>query len=266
MRGPLLFALIAAVGASGSAQQIIAPATAVRGAVVAAKDGLVLPAGEFTVAELIDAVATFLCRNYLYDHAPVQRAQGFSLQRPLALDALGAEEMLYALLSTREFAVLPIDEPRGVYQIAMLDPNQPRAGVLVSTPWRTAEEVLRRPQLREIVFTSLELRHADAQQLAALLRSAFGNGQWRPGCLLATATERHTLLLHGYRDQVANALAIGARFDRLCQPSAPTAEAALLLRLQRLEREVAELREQLAAALPGAAGAPLIGPPRASTR
>ena len=49
---------------------------------------------------------------------------------------IGSEVTLWGRAS--HDAVLPIDEPRGVYQIAILDPNQPRAGVLVSTPWRTA--------------------------------------------------------------------------------------------------------------------------------
>lgn len=253
MRGPLLLVLLAT---TALAQQIVAPATAARSAVTAAKDGLVLPAGEFTVQELIEATAVYLCRNYLYDQSAVQRAKGFSLQRPLALDALGAEELLYALLSTRDFAVLPIDEPRGIYQIALLDPNQPRAEVLVTTPFRSAEEVLRRPQLREIVFTGIDLQHADAQLVAQLLRGAMAVGQWRPGGLIASAVERRTLLLHGYRDQVASAIAVATRFDRLSRPSTPPPDL-LMERLLRLEAEVAELRQQLAerpAVAPGADG------------
>lgn len=250
MRAALLLALSAvALPLRLPAQQVVAPATDVHGVVAATKDGLVLPAGEFTVQELIDAAAAFLCRNFVYDAGAVLRAPGFTLQRPLALDALGAEELLYALLSTRDFAVLPIDEPRGIYQIALLDPNQPRATVLVSTPWRSIEEVLRRPRLREIVFTAIELQHADAQQLAMLLRSGFHTGTWRPGMLLPTAVERRTLLLHGYRDQVAQAIVLAQRFDQLQRSVEPTdaATPALMMRLQRLEQEVAELRRELAA-------------------
>jgi type II secretory pathway component GspD/PulD (secretin) len=227
------------------AQQIVSPATAARGAVVAAKDGLVLPAGDFTVSELIDATATYLCRNFLYDPNAVLRAKGFSLQRPLALDALGAEELLYALLASRDFAVLPLDETRGVFQIVLLEQNQPGAAVFASTPWRTSEEVLRRPQLREIVFTVIELQHADAQQFVMLLRNSFAFGGWRPGCLVASAAEQRTIVLHGYRDQVANALALAARFDQMNQPD-PTTTTSTLDRLQQLEREVATLKELVA--------------------
>lgn len=246
MRAALLLALLAAPTV---AQQVLSPATPAHGVVAAGKAGLQLPAGEFTVQELIDATAAYLCRNYVYDAWAVQRAPSFTLQRPLALDALGAEELLYALLSTRDFAVLPIDEPRGIYQIALLDPNQPRAAVLVSTPWRSQEDVLLRPQLREIVFTAIELQHTDAQLLATLLRNGFQTGTWRPGVLLPTAVERRTLLLHGYRDQVAQAIVLAQRFDQLHRSplSSEHLAASLQQRLLRLEQEVAELRRELAA-------------------
>lgn len=246
LRGRFLAALPALLAgitaASLPAQQIVSPATAARGAVIASKDGLVLPAGEFTVSELIDATATYLCRNFLYDPNAVLRAKGFGLQRPLALDALGAEEMLYALLASRDFAVLPLDEARGVYQIVLLEQNQPGATVFASTPWRTTEEILRRPQLREIVFTTIELQNADAQQFVNLLRNTLSFGGWRPGCLVASASERRTVVLHGYRDQVANAIALAARIDQLSRPALSASEE-MLLRVRQLEQEVATLKQ-----------------------
>jgi len=242
VRGLVVAMALAAAGAG--AQQIVVPAIAGRSAVEATKDGLVLPAGEFTVAELIDSVATFLCRNYLFDAESVLRAQGFTLQRSIALDALGSEEMLYALLSTRDFAVLPLDEQRGVYQIVLLDGNQRRNDFVVSTPWRSPEEILRRPQLREIVVTAVELDRADAQGLAQTLRNAFAvQGQWRPGALVASASDRRFLMLHGYREVVAQAVLFARQVDRLSEPPPPE---PLMLRLQGLEREVAELKRLLA--------------------
>lgn len=241
----LRLAMVMALTAAGAfAQQIVVPASTGRSAVEATKNGLVLPAGEFTVAELIDAVATYLCRNYLFDAEAVLRAEGFSLQRSIALDALGSEEMLYALLSTRDFAVLPLDEPRGVYQIVLLDGNQRGSDFVVSTPWRSPEEILRRKQLREIVVTAVELERADAQGLAQTLRTMFAvQGQWRPGALVASANDRRFLMLHGYREVVAQAILFARHVDRLSEP--PPREL-LLLRLQGLEREVAELKRLLA--------------------
>jgi len=238
-----LAVLMVLAAATAEAQQVVVPASISRSAVQATKDGLVLPAGEFTVAELIDAVATFLCRNYLFDAAPILRAQGFTLQRSIALDALGSEEMLYALLSTRDFAVLPLDELRGLYQIVSLDPDPRRNEVLVSTPWRSNEDILRRPHLREIVVTAVDLERADAQVLANTLRGAFAaQGPWRPGGLIASASDRRWLTLHGYREVVAQAIAFARQFDRLSPPPPPE---PLLRRLQSLEREVAELKRLL---------------------
>jgi hypothetical protein len=244
-----LAVVMALAASTAAAQQIVVPASLSRAAVQATKDGLVLPAGEFTVAELIDAVSTFLCRNYLFDGTEILHAQGFSLQRPIALDALGSEEMLYALLSTRDFAVLPLDEQRGIYQIVSLDPGQRRNDVLVSTPWRSNEEILRRPHLREIVVTAVDLERADAVTLANTLRGACAAlGPWRPGGLIASASDRRWLMLHGYREVVAQAITFARQFDRLCPPPV---QDPLLLRVQQLEREVAELKSLL-----GRAGLP----------
>ena len=225
------------------AQQIVAPETAGRGAIVAAKDGLVLPAGEFAVADLIDAVATFLCRNYLYDHAAVERLQGFTLHKSIALDALGAEEVLHALLATRELASLPVDELRGLHQIVSLNANQGSLAIACA-PWRSPEEILGRPRLQELVVTAIELRNADANQIAAGLRSHFATcGQWRPGMLVAHPSGPRLLLVHGYRDVVAQVVLLARQIDKATDPPEPT----LLQRLDALQRQVDDLSRQLAA-------------------
>ncbi|HEX6812206.1 MAG TPA: hypothetical protein VF384_11325 [Planctomycetota bacterium] len=247
MRGCLVLLILAAPGLT---QQVVAPGAASRGAIVAAKNGLTLPAGEFTVTELIEGVAAYLCRNYLYDEATVGGAKGFTLQRSLALDALGSEEMLYALLAARNLAAVPIDELRGVYQIITLS-NEPRhQGPVAPTPWRTPEEVLQRPRLRELVMTAVELRHVDAEQIAQALRNHFAmQGTWQPGVLTASASGRHTLLLHGYRDQLAQTILLARHLDRL-RADEPPASAAMQKRLDALEREIAALRAELRARTP----------------
>ncbi len=248
MRVVLPFVLL--LTASGMAQQVVAPGTASRGAIVATKDGLTLPTGEFTVAELIEAVAVYLCRNYLYDQDVVAGARGFALQRPIALDALGSEEMLFALLAARSLAAVPLDELRGVWQIVALGGNPQRPGPIVVTPWRSPEEILRRPRLRELVMTAVDLRHADAQQLANALRAHFAmQGNWQPGVMTACAAERHTLLLHGYRDQIAQMIPLVQQIDKLSSDQ-PVPDA-MQQRLDALERELAALRDELKSKAPG---------------
>lgn len=231
-----------AIGAT--AQQTIAVASSRHGAILAAKDGLVLPAGEFTVTEFVDAAASYLCRNYVYDPSTLARAATFTLHRSLALDAIGAEEMLHALLAARDLAALPLDEQRGVYQVVSLDARI--AGVPLTSivpPWRTPEEVLARSRMHDLVTTAVELPTLDAPQLANMLRGHFGiGGTWRPGVLTATAGGPRLLLLYGYRDQVAQVIATIRQVDRVVTPPV---DRTLLHRVDALERELAELREQL---------------------
>lgn len=242
MRGVLAGLLLAATAA---AQQPIVAASSQHGPIVATKDGLTLPAGEFSVADLIDAVAGFLCRNYLYDHAEVAKAQGFTLQRRIGLDALGSEDLLYALLAARNLTALPVDELRGVFQIVSLSPDQ-RSTPLATVPWRTPQEILLRPRLRELVLTAVVLHHADAGQLANSLRAQFSfQGMWQPGIPTATASGPRTLLLHGYRDHVAATIQMVQLVDRQVGESQP-AHDPVLTRLAALEHEVAALRAELA--------------------
>jgi len=242
---PTLTALaLALLAAAIPAQQTIAPGTPDHSAIAATKDGLSLPAGEFSVTDLIDAVAQFLCRNYLYDFDAAGKMRGFTLQRPLSLDALGAEELLYALLASRDLTALPIDEARGVYQVVPLSPNQ-RSSPLVNVPWRTPDEVLRRPRFRELVMTAVELQNVDAQQLAGALRAQFSlQGTWQPGMPAASAANPRLLLLHGWRDQLAPLIVMVQKLDKLLAPP-PPANDTVLQRLQVLEQEVAALRAEL---------------------
>ena len=146
-----LIAVSGALGlllAAASAQHVLAPHAAAHDPIVCDQRGLVLPAGDIGTTQLVDATARFLCRNFLYDLSALEAVPGFTLQRGLALDALGAEEVLYALLAARGFVVLPIDELRGVHEIVALASSTPP---LAAVPWRLPDEVLQRPRLRELV-------------------------------------------------------------------------------------------------------------------
>lgn len=240
-------AAIATMLAALPAQQIVLSGTGAHGAILATKDGLTLPAGEFSVAELIEATAGYLCRNYVYDAADVARCASFTLQRSLSLDALGSEEMLYALLASRDLVAVPLDELRGLYQVTTVDPDRSRNAWLALTPVRSPDEILRRPQLREIVMTSFELRAANAQVVSQPLNQLFGSGGWRPGSLVAMAAGPQMVLLHGYRDQIAKALLLLQQLDRMAAAALPPVPSDdVLARIEALEQELAALKAQLA--------------------
>lgn len=237
--------LVAALLLAGAplAQQVVTASTDRHGAILATKDGLVLPAGEFAVNELIDAVATFLCRNYAYEPTVVARAAPFSLQRALALDALGAEEVLHALLAARDLAAIPVDEPRGLHRIVVIGARADTVPA-VNAPWRTPEEVLARPRLHDLAMTAIEVHRADATTIAQALRNHFAPaGPWNPGLLTAYAAGPDLLLLHGFRDQLAQVIRLVRQLD---DATDPPADRLLLERITALEREVAALRKLLA--------------------
>ncbi len=236
--------------APGVSQQVAVGPTAHHGAIVVSERGLVLPAGHFAVTELVDAVAAYLCRNYVYDPVVLSDAEGFVLQRSLALDALGSEEVLYALLAARGLAALPLDETRGLYQVVALDPAHDGSRPMAPIPWRRPQDLLLRPGFRELVVTAVTLDHLDADRVANALRTHFAlQRTWQPGAPVASAAGPDTLVLHGYGDQVAQTIRALREVDRLsaAAPRAPAVDvAALLARLDALEREVAELKRALA--------------------
>lgn len=233
---------IAGLSAIAGAQQTLAGANARHGDIRTGKDGLVLPVGEFTCIELVEATAAFLCRNYLYDYATLERAGTFHLQRSLALDALGSEELLYALLSSRDLMITPVDELRGVYGITSLDPDQPRRGsatpIAAPAPWRTPETILRRPQLREIAHSHVVLHNVDARQVAQMLAQLHSRTPWRPGHLLVSAGGPDLVMLHGYRDQIAGAIHLARHLDHIARPRQ---DQSLLDRIAELEQRIRAL-------------------------
>ncbi len=245
---PRALAMLAAASfalTGAGAQQVLAEASLTRGPILATKSGLTLPAGEFTAADLVEATARFLCRNYLYDDGAIAALPSFTLQKSLSLDALGAEDVLYALLASRDLVVLPIDEGRGLYAIVPLAAGD-RPVPVTSIPTRTPNEILQRPHLRELATTTLELRSLDAMQLAAALQVHFAllspRAAGRPA---ACAAGPRTLLLHGFRDQLAEVVTLVRQMER--QAEATVVPASLLQRLDALEREVTALRAELQA-------------------
>lgn len=246
MRLALTLCLFAAVVTAQSVEVDSSKITR-HGDIVTNQRGLTLPAGEFTIGEMIDAVALYLCRNYIYDQTTIDERQPMRLQREVSLDALGSEEVLYALLAARNLAALPLDEVRGIFHIVPLD--QVHAHPMATIPWRRPQDLVRRPHFREIVMTSLTLKNLDAEHVANMLRSHFSMLRtWQPGAPTVTFLSKRAIMLHGYADQLAQVIAELAELDHLAKPLAPPppTNAALRKRLEALEREVRDLRQQLA--------------------
>jgi len=207
------------------------------GHIRADRSGLVLPAGAIDADELVDAVARFLGRSILWtamEHgkAPVEP---FVLQKELALDALGSEEVLSQMLWSRGFALVPLHADKGLYEILMQGGTRQR-DIFANPIARTPEEILRQPALKLFVSTMFRPEHLDPasiQNLHILLAQASNNGQ-----PVAVYVGR-TLLLSGMQDQLALALRILKTCDH---PEEQPRRTELEARVAAIEKSVQELR------------------------
>lgn len=230
-----------------------------------ARAPFVFEAGRVELRQLVHRCSTYLRRNIVLDDAellPQGRHGGrvprgaapdaadameppiVELTQPVITDEAGCEELLTGLLWMRGFALVPIDEAKGVYEILAM--NGPRAReVSTRTVLRTAEQVLARPALKQFVNIVHQLRHTSAANAANSLRSFFSSGQPQPTLLtIGTAGHPMAVLLSGPQDQVASAVRLLQAVD---QPVAPESTVLQEQSLQQLHRQLDELRKRLAA-------------------
>lgn len=198
------------------------------------RSGIVLPAAEIAVDDLIAAAARYLQRNIGCDPTELTGAAAnpLHLQKELALDALGCEDVLSQLLATRGLALVPTDADRGLYQVIRIDgPRQ--AEILASAPQRSPEQVLLRPQLHVYVMTAVPLEHVDATEAAKTLRPFFAVPPSRSGpaphlpLSFGTMGGGQTLLIAGFQDQVATAIGLVRACDRPAARLDPSLDARL---------------------------------------
>jgi hypothetical protein len=173
-------------------------------------NGFTLPEGEITTEELIEAAARFLNRNLLWNAPEInQNNSSFYFQRPLTLDALGCEEVLYSLLYQKGFAVLPLDADKQIFEVISLSGPRGRE-VATRAPWRTPDEIMKRPSFKEYVVTTLPLQHINATIATNALRPFFAStgGQGTGSLVIGNVGNNTAMLLQGFRDQIAAAIRI----------------------------------------------------------
>lgn len=202
--------------------------------------GFVLEAGDIAVEELIDQAARFLNRNVLYNPAELAAAggrAGIRLQKRIELDALGCEELLASLLYVNGFAVIPLDADKGFYEVVAI--HGPRGREVVSRPIAMdPDQVLRRPQLKMVVVTTVQLRHINAVIATNALRPFFSSGNQPPGSLtIGNVGNQASIVLLGFADQVAAAIRLLRECDRPEAEPKPDLEQRLAI----LEQQVRAL-------------------------
>ncbi len=207
--------------------------------------GFVLEAGDHNVLDLIDRAAEFLGRNILSDPAMMMAASPggtvIAIQKQIAVDALGCEDLLSQLLYTKGFALVPLDTSTGMYEvIAMQGPR--RAEIMTRAISMTPEEVLRRPNLKMVVVTSVPLENVQIQVATNSLRPFFAaQGQSRTGLTLGNVGNNRVMLLMGFADQVAAAI----RLVRSADVPPGSANETLDRRVNELEKRITALEEKV---------------------
>jgi hypothetical protein len=203
--------------------------------------GFVLEAGEHSLREVIQNAAKFLGRNYLTSDADFGNSPIITLDKTLNLDAFGCEEVVSQLAYSRDFAMTPVDPKRGIYEfIFVRGPRRPQ--IVARATFMKPEEILRRPNLKVMISTSLKLEHNSASRVAASVRPFFaGGGAGAYSIQMGTAGNDTTLFLTGFVDQVAAAIKMLREADKA---SGSQRRPDVYQRLDKIERRLTVLEKR----------------------
>lgn len=210
----------------------------------------VLEAGEIQLSALIDRAANYLQWNILTNQAEMASggAQATKLQQRIETDRPGCEELLTSLLYRYGFAVLPVDEPKHLYEVIAM--NGPRGrDIAMRAVRRTPAEILARPTLLIPVTTTVTLKHINAMIATNSLRPFLAStGGPTGGLTIGNVGNTSGMVISGMQDQVATVLRMLETCDVPPPPDAapPITDLieALTKRIEALEKKVAALQPQ----------------------
>lgn len=176
----------------------------------------VIDAGEHSIKDLLDRTAEFLKRNYIYSEhelAQLGPEATIKIQNRLDLGRNEVEAVVSELIFTRNFAMLPVNEPRGIYEWVSLM-GQKRAELDTRARQMTSAEVLAYVGPKLPVITTYTLLNIQAQQAQNSLRPFFSaqNGP-TPPLTFGGVGNANALLIRGFSDQVAAAVRMLQRTD-----------------------------------------------------
>ena len=206
-----------------------------------------LEAGDVRLNELIDLAAAFLGRNIIVSEAELATAgagSGIKLQQRIETDAAGCEELLANLLYARGFALVPLDESKGVFEVVSLTGPRNRE-IANRAVTRTVDEVMARPQLRVFVTTVMPLKHINATIATNALRPFFQSAHGsHSGLTPGNVGNASAMILSGFQDQVAAAVRMLRAADVPPSPEQLGQELALHQQVQALQARVEALERQ----------------------
>lgn len=216
---------------------------------------MIVPAGSHPVAELVDQTAAFLGCNILTDAREMQAVGNIELQTPMKLGREDTELLISEMLFAKCLVLVPRDDAHKLYEVVYWAGPRGRAA-FSSPPFRSVEEILRQPTLKQPVSTSLSLHGIKAVVAVNALRPMFAAaaGPNRPALTMATPRE-DVLLLSGVQSDVAEAIRAvrdvdgeppaGAKEGEAAAAAAKKRIAELEAQVEMLQKRIAELEKRL---------------------
>jgi hypothetical protein len=206
----------------------------------------VVAAGPVALDALIDRAAAYLGCNILFHPRELQSQldAGLRLQRDVATDRDGCEELLANLLHSAGFALTQVDATGALREVVARNGARARE-VQARAVARTPEQILARPKLRVPVSTVAILEHLASDRAQNALRQVM-QPSGGPIPELTIGSVGGGVLLTGMQDQVAQALLLLKASDLPSKPEARGGQerfAELERRLQALEAALAALRQ-----------------------
>jgi hypothetical protein len=233
----------------------------------AAKAPFVFEPGVVEIRTLIERCGAYLQRNILVDDGELMPAKGpqarggpaaaaaakadnapsgpvVELQLPVVTDRDGCEELLSSLLWARGLVLVPLDEPKRVYEVLSMYGQRARE-IPMRAVQRSPEQVLARPTLRQFVSVVWTMKHTNATMAVNSLRPYFaGSGNSGGALTLGSLGNQTSILLNGPQDLVANALLLLQAAD---VPQPPEAKTELTMRVDALAQQHEQVVQRVAA-------------------
>lgn len=198
-----------------------------------------LPARSYKISEVIDATARFLGWNILAEawEGP-EPSVTFKLQNPLLVSKDEAEEVLSELLYNKGFTLIARNPNQKLYEVVYLYGSRGNQA-LQAGPHRTVAEVMRQPNLKQPVATTIFLPNEgalDYQKAIAELQK-FNNREMMTVTRLIWPDK---ILIRGMQHQVAQIIAL----LRSKKPTRQQDEGDLESEVLELRRRIEKLRER----------------------
>ncbi len=174
----------------------------------------VLEAGPHDAIDVLNQLANFLQRNILWNEQDFSNPgmQPFTLQNRVELDPRGAEAFVGQLFYTRNFAFVPLDVGRGLWQLINMQGSQ--RGEIMSRPLTmSAEKVLANADMYYPVRCTVPLKHIRAMTATTTLRPFFHSSGSSGGLVVGNVGNEDALLLQGFANQVAGAIELLRSID-----------------------------------------------------